>query len=236
MVDRRLGGPTRRARPRRDRDRGPHAVEQQRHVPGQPDVRRGHRPGDLQTDTWRAAAVGLRAGPAPPRAGRLPPQRGDGHRPRAADGDPRRSARGGLAAVVRRRRPQPALLHDPRGARRPPRHPAWRRRVRPDRQQHRPQERSRADRHRRPRLGHRPRAVLRRRLQAAHRRVGVRRRDDHRRAGARAARLATAVPLEIAALLADDEVEAVRERACWIVEHPTFPIDSSGRRYPWPLV
>ncbi len=53
---------------------------------------------------------------------------------------------------------------------------------------------------------------------------------------ARAARLAGAVPLEIAALLGDDEVEAVRERACWVVEHPTFPVDSSGRRYPWPLV
>ena len=52
----------------------------------------------------------------------------------------------------------------------------------------------------------------------------------------RAARLATAVPLEIAARLDDDEVEAVRERAAWVVAHPTFPVDSSGRRYPWPLV
>ena len=52
----------------------------------------------------------------------------------------------------------------------------------------------------------------------------------------RAARLATGVPLEIAALLDDDEAEAVRERAAWVVAHPTFPVDSSGRRYPWPLV
>ena len=51
-----------------------------------------------------------------------------------------------------------------------------------------------------------------------------------------AARIAAAVPLEIAALLADDEVAAIAERARWVVEHPTFPVDSSGRRYPWPLV
>jgi uncharacterized repeat protein (TIGR03843 family) len=51
-----------------------------------------------------------------------------------------------------------------------------------------------------------------------------------------ARRLAAGVPLEIAALLDSDEVEAIRERAGWVVEHPTFPVDSSGRRYPWPLV
>ena len=50
------------------------------------------------------------------------------------------------------------------------------------------------------------------------------------------ARLAAGVPLEIAALLDDDEVEAARERAEWIVERPVLPIDTSGRRYPWPLV
>jgi hypothetical protein len=52
----------------------------------------------------------------------------------------------------------------------------------------------------------------------------------------RAGSLAEQVPLGIAALLADDEVEALRERAEWVVEHPVFPIDRSGRRYPWPLV
>jgi uncharacterized repeat protein (TIGR03843 family) len=51
-----------------------------------------------------------------------------------------------------------------------------------------------------------------------------------------AARIADGVPLGIAALLDDDEVEAVRERARWVVDHPLFPVDSSGRRYPWPLV
>ena len=50
------------------------------------------------------------------------------------------------------------------------------------------------------------------------------------------ARLAQSVPLGIAALLSDDEVEAVRQRAEWIVRQPVLPVDTSGRRYPWPLV
>jgi uncharacterized repeat protein (TIGR03843 family) len=44
------------------------------------------------------------------------------------------------------------------------------------------------------------------------------------------------VPLSLAALLVDEEVEAMQERAQWIVDHPVFPVDHSGRRYPWPLV
>jgi uncharacterized repeat protein (TIGR03843 family) len=44
------------------------------------------------------------------------------------------------------------------------------------------------------------------------------------------------VPLEVATLLADDEVEAVSERAQWLLEHAVFPIDRSGRLYPWPLI
>lgn len=44
------------------------------------------------------------------------------------------------------------------------------------------------------------------------------------------------VPLDVATLLADDEVEAISERARWLAEHGTFPVDPSGRRYPWPLV
>jgi len=50
------------------------------------------------------------------------------------------------------------------------------------------------------------------------------------------ARIAESVPLAVAALLNDDEVEAVRERAQWIIEHPVLPADHTGRRYPWPLV
>ncbi len=49
-------------------------------------------------------------------------------------------------------------------------------------------------------------------------------------------RLVDRVPLPIAALLADDEVEAIRRRAAWCVKHRAFPSDPSGRRYPWPLV
>lgn len=48
--------------------------------------------------------------------------------------------------------------------------------------------------------------------------------------------LLDAMPLDIATLLADDEVEALYERAGWLVEAGTFPVDHSGRRYPWPLV
>jgi len=44
------------------------------------------------------------------------------------------------------------------------------------------------------------------------------------------------VPLEVATLLADDEVDALRRRADWCVTHRRFPTDPSGRRYPWPLV
>ena len=44
------------------------------------------------------------------------------------------------------------------------------------------------------------------------------------------------VPLEIATLLADDEVEALQERAQWVAANPAFPVDQSGRRYPWPMV
>jgi uncharacterized repeat protein (TIGR03843 family) len=51
-----------------------------------------------------------------------------------------------------------------------------------------------------------------------------------------ASQVAAAVPLRVATLLADDEVEALRERAQWIVDHPVFPVDRSGHRYPWPLV
>jgi hypothetical protein len=51
-----------------------------------------------------------------------------------------------------------------------------------------------------------------------------------------AARVVEAPPLDVATLLADDEVEAMQERAQWLVENQVFPVDPSGRRYPWPLV
>jgi uncharacterized repeat protein (TIGR03843 family) len=48
--------------------------------------------------------------------------------------------------------------------------------------------------------------------------------------------LCHSVPLDVAALLDDDEVEAIQGRAAWLVENGRFPRDDSGRRYPWPLV
>jgi len=52
----------------------------------------------------------------------------------------------------------------------------------------------------------------------------------------RVAPLCAAVPPEITALLAVDEVEAIQGRAAWCVKERHFPTDPSGRRYPWPLV
>lgn len=44
------------------------------------------------------------------------------------------------------------------------------------------------------------------------------------------------VPLEVASLLSAQEVVAISERAKWLVEGARFPVDPSGRHYPWPLV
>ena len=49
-------------------------------------------------------------------------------------------------------------------------------------------------------------------------------------------RLLATVPLDVAALLSDDEVEAIQGRAAWMVKERRFPTDDTGRRYPWPLV
>ncbi len=49
-------------------------------------------------------------------------------------------------------------------------------------------------------------------------------------------RIADRVPLDVATLLADDEIAAMQKRAEWLTENPVFPIDQSGRRYPWPMV
>jgi uncharacterized repeat protein (TIGR03843 family) len=49
-------------------------------------------------------------------------------------------------------------------------------------------------------------------------------------------RIVKRVPLEIATLLADDEVAAMQKRAEWLEKNPVFPVDQSGRRYPWPMV
>ncbi len=57
---------------------------------------------------------------------------------------------------------------------------------------------------------------------------------DHLVSAAR--RLSAGVPLDIAALLDDAEVAALQRRAAWMVEEGRFPVDETGRRYPWPLV
>ena len=43
-------------------------------------------------------------------------------------------------------------------------------------------------------------------------------------------------PLEVAALLDADEIEAMIERAAMLAQGGMFPIDASGHRYPWPMV
>jgi uncharacterized repeat protein (TIGR03843 family) len=48
--------------------------------------------------------------------------------------------------------------------------------------------------------------------------------------------LCSHVPLEVAALLDDDEVEGISARARALVGTGRFPADPTGRSYPWPLV
>jgi uncharacterized repeat protein (TIGR03843 family) len=50
------------------------------------------------------------------------------------------------------------------------------------------------------------------------------------------AQLSDTVPLHVAALLEDDEIEALQERAGQLVDAGRLPTDPTGRRYPWPLV
>lgn len=44
------------------------------------------------------------------------------------------------------------------------------------------------------------------------------------------------LPVTLAALLDADEIDALQERVDDLVTQGTFPIDATGRRYPWPLV
>ena len=53
---------------------------------------------------------------------------------------------------------------------------------------------------------------------------------------ARVAGLVTRVPVDVAALLEEDEIEAISRRATKLVTERVFPQDETGRRYPWPLV
>lgn len=48
--------------------------------------------------------------------------------------------------------------------------------------------------------------------------------------------LIESVPLDVAALLDEDEIAALRHRATKLVTERVLPVDHSGHRYPWPLV
>ncbi len=50
------------------------------------------------------------------------------------------------------------------------------------------------------------------------------------------ARLAAAPPRELSSLLEVDEVDALVARAAALMRRPVFPVVTSGRAYPWPLV
>lgn len=50
------------------------------------------------------------------------------------------------------------------------------------------------------------------------------------------AAVADRVPLDVACLLSDAEAEAIADRARAVLARPVFPVDRTGRRYPWPLV
>jgi len=48
--------------------------------------------------------------------------------------------------------------------------------------------------------------------------------------------VATEPPSALNELLDADEVEAMVDRARMLAEGGMFPIDSTGQRYPWPMV
>jgi len=48
--------------------------------------------------------------------------------------------------------------------------------------------------------------------------------------------LVDSMPVTVSCLLADDEVEMIARRAEQLLDRPLFPIDRTGRHYPWPLV
>lgn len=48
--------------------------------------------------------------------------------------------------------------------------------------------------------------------------------------------IADDVPPQVSSLLSVEETSALQERAQWLVDNRVFPVDHSGRRYPWPLV
>lgn len=52
----------------------------------------------------------------------------------------------------------------------------------------------------------------------------------------RVAALVERIPIDVAALLSEDEIAAMQYRAVKLVTERVFPSDSTGHRYPWPMV
>ena len=52
----------------------------------------------------------------------------------------------------------------------------------------------------------------------------------------RVEQIASAVPGDVAELLLDEEVDALIERAEWLLENRVFPSPSSRYQYPWPIL
>ncbi len=52
----------------------------------------------------------------------------------------------------------------------------------------------------------------------------------------RVAPMVERIPIDIAALLDDDEIAAMQRRAMALVAERRFPEDDTGHRYPWPLI
>ena len=48
--------------------------------------------------------------------------------------------------------------------------------------------------------------------------------------------LMQSVPIAVAALLSDNEIEAMLERTEWLLENRVFPTPESRYQYPWPLL
>src|SRR5205807_3662098 len=142
----------------------------------------------VQARARRATALGLPARPVQAGGGGVRTRARARVGPGAAHGAARGPPRGRVAPALRAGGLRAALLHAARG-RRASRAPRVHLRLRPRRQQRRPQERPLPARRGRRRLCDRQRPHLPRRAEAADRHLGVRRRADSRRPAPRRAAL-----------------------------------------------
>ena len=208
---------------------------EQRHVPGQPRHVRG--PGDLQAGARRAPAVGLRAGSAQAGGRRLPVERGDGLRCRAADGAARRRARSARARCSGSSPPTTASTtsRSPSSARTCTRSCA----TSPCSTSSPTTPIARAATACWPAsaCGRSTTGCASRPTSSCAPSSGSSPATRSRPAQLEAvAMVCRGVPADIAELLAPTEVAAMQRRAAWLTEHGVLPGDESGGRYPWPLV